>query len=128
MFPTGSVFYDASQYRQQPSPPRATAVSVSWRTMDDGGQSKREQFCMGGKTTTSTKQLLVRKNNSKYGHSYEASGRKAPIVSDPLYRQAKREAGGSILVFCTEGEARSTLPGGVMERKVDTCRWLAPGL
>ena len=123
----GSVFYDASQYRQPPSPPRATAVSVSWRTMDDGGQSKREQFCMGGKTTT-TKQLLVTKNNSKYGHSYEASGRKAPIVPDPLYRQAEGEVGGGVLVFCTEGEALSTLLVGVMETKADMCRQLAPGL
>lgn len=49
LFPTGSVFYDASQYRQPPSPPRAMAVSVSWRTMDDGGQYKREQLCMGEK-------------------------------------------------------------------------------
>lgn len=74
LFPTGSVFYDASQYRQPPSPPRATAVSVSWRTMDDGGQSKREQFCMGGKTTT--KQLLVTKNNSKYGiHTKHLGGK-----------------------------------------------------
>lgn len=131
MFPTGSVFYDVSQYRQPPSPPRAMAVSVSWRTMDDGGQSKREQFCMGGKPTTTTKkQLLVTKNNSKYGHSYEASGRKAPIVPDPLYRQAEREVGGRVLVFCTGGEARRLPPshGGVMERKADIYRRLAPGL
>lgn len=103
MFPTASLFYDASQYRQPLSPPRAKAVSVSWRTMDDGGQSKREQLCMGGKTTT-TKQLLVTKTNSKYGHSYEASGRKAPIVPGPLSRQAERKVGGTMLVFCTNGE------------------------
>ena len=54
--------------------------------------------------------------------------RKAPIVPDPLYRQAEREVGGSVLIFCTEGEARSTLPGEVMERKADMWRRLAPGL
>lgn len=122
LFPTGSVFYDASQYGQPPSPPRAMAVSVSWRTMDDGGQYKREQLCMGGKTTTTTtEQLFVTKNNSKYGHSYEASGRKAPIVPASLYRQAERKVGGTMLVCCTKRETRSPLPGGVMKRKVDMC-------
>lgn len=84
------------------------AVSVSWRTMDDGGQSKREQLCMGGKTTT-TKQLLVTKTNSKYGHSYEASGRKPPIAPGPLYWQAERKVGGTMLVFYTKEETRSPL-------------------
>lgn len=84
--------------------------------------SKREQLCMGGKTTTTTttKQLLVTKTNSKYGHSYEASGRKAPIVPDPLCRQAERKVGGSMLVFCPTEETRSPLPGEVMKRK-GTC-------
>lgn len=83
--------------------------------------SKREQLCMGGKTTTTTtKQLLVTKTNSKYGHSYEASGRKAPTVPDPLGRQAERKVGGSMLVFCTTEETRSPLPGEVMKRK-GTC-------
>lgn len=52
----------------------------------------------GGKTiTTTTKQLLVTKTNSKYGHSYEASGRKAPIVPGPLFRQTERKVGGTML-------------------------------
>lgn len=31
-------------------------------------------------------------------------------------------------IFCAEGEAKSTLPRAVVEREVDMCRGLAPGL
>lgn len=91
LFPTGSVFYDASQYRQPLSPPRAMAVSVSWRTMDDGVQ--KGTTLHGGRNNN---------NNNKTTFSYKNQQQVWPFIGS-LWEESTYCARPSLQASWEEG-------------------------